>query len=136
MNGWLLPSVATLLLWGIWGFFPKLAAASLPPKAVFVFQAIGNLIVIAAVLVSANFRLEVNSKGVLFAVLAGLAVALGTFFFLVALDRGKASVVVPMTALYPVVSILLSILFLGERLTLHQALGIAFSMIALLLFSR
>ena len=135
MQEWFLPSLFTLVLWGIWGFFPKLATNYLPPKSVFIYQAIGNLIVIFSVLVSVNFRPEVSGRGITFALLAGLAAALGTVFFLSAIDKGKVSVVVTITALYPLVTLLLSAIFLKESLTLKQGLGVLFSLAALLLFS-
>ncbi|MDD5451921.1 MAG: EamA family transporter [Desulfovibrionales bacterium] len=135
MHNWFSPSIACLILWGIWGFFPKLATNYLPPRSVFIYQAIGTLIVIFSVLISIDFRPEINTRGIIFSILAGLAAALGTVFFLLALAKGKASVVVTMTALYPLITLLLSAIFLKETLTLKQALGVLFSLAALLLFS-
>jgi len=135
MNNWFPPSIACLILWGVWGFFPKLATRYLPPGSVFIYQALGTLVVIFFVLISINFRPEVHPRGIIFSILAGLAAALGTVFFLLALAKGKASVVVTMTALYPLITLLLSAIFLKETLTLKQALGVLFSLAALLLFS-
>ncbi len=130
-----MPSIAALILWGIWGFFPKLATSYLPPTSVFVYQAIGHLLIILSVLVSLNFRPEVSSRGITFALLAGLAGAMGTVCFLFAIDKGKASVVVTITALYPLVALSLSAIFLKESLTLKQGIGIFFSVLALLFFA-
>jgi uncharacterized membrane protein len=102
---------------------------------VFIYQAIGTLIVIFSVLISIDFRPEVHPRGIVFSILAGLAAALGAVFFLLALAKGKASVVVTMTALYPLITLLLSAIFLKETLTLKQGLGIFCSLLALLLFS-
>lgn len=136
MNNWFLPSVAALVFWGIWGFLPKVASSYLPPKSIFIFQAIGNLIVIISVLISVNFRPEVNTRGFYLSLLAGVSVGLGTLFFLHALGKGKASVVVAITALYPLITIFLSMVFLKERLTLYQVLGVGFSLVALALFFK
>ncbi|MHC5080458.1 MAG: EamA family transporter [Planctomycetota bacterium] len=49
--------------------------------------------------------------------------------------KGKASVVVPLTALYPVVTLVLVFVFLREPLTAKQGVGIALALAAMVLFS-
>ncbi len=49
----------------------------------------------------------------------------GLLLFYVALDYGKAVVIVPLTATYPLVTVLLSYLFLGERPSPLQWCGLA-----------
>jgi transporter family protein len=55
--------------------------------------------------------------------------------FFAALDQGKASTVVTLSALYPVVTILLSIAFLHEKLTMRQVVGIVFALAASVLLA-
>ncbi len=47
-------------------------------------------------------------------------------FFYRALKFGEASKVVPLAAIYPLVSFLLALLFLGERFTVTKLFGISF----------
>jgi transporter family protein len=47
-------------------------------------------------------------------------------------SKGKASVVITMTALYPLVTILLSFFFLRETITIKQGIGILFALLAML----
>ena len=62
---------------------------------------------------------------------------LGVTAFVFALNSdGKASIVVPMTALYPVVTILLSMAILKGQLSPVNGLGIAFALVAVVLLSR
>jgi len=50
---------------------------------------------------------------------------LGSFAtLLVFASQGKASIITPLAALYPVVSVPIAILFLGERISLREAAGI------------
>jgi transporter family protein len=49
---------------------------------------------------------------------------------------GAASIVVPLTALYPLVTVLLGYLFLGERLNPTQWLGVFLALVAAFLLSR
>ena len=100
-----------------------------------VFGGVGSVLVAVAVLAFQSFRPDIHSKGVIFAILSGLVGTLGTIPFLYALSKGRASVVVPMTSLYPLVTIILSLLILREPMTLKQGFGIFFALVALLLFS-
>jgi uncharacterized membrane protein/dienelactone hydrolase len=71
-----------------------------------------------------------------YAILCGLLNALGAWALFAALKRGgKASIVAPLTALYPVVVIVLVPLVLHESVSRLQWVGVACSMIAVLLLS-
>jgi transporter family protein len=63
-----------------------------------------------------------------------MAVALLCFYE--ALARGPATVVVPLTALYPAVAVVLSRFFLQEALTLRHLAGLALAMAAVWLLSK
>jgi len=79
--------------------------------------------------------IPVNSQGFHYALVGGTAGSLALIAFYSALGVGKASVVVPLTALYPAVTLVLSRLLLKEEITMSQSLGIAFALIAILLIS-
>lgn len=66
---------------------------------------------------------------------AGIVGTLGTLFFYMALSRGRASVVVPMTALYPLLVAIIGITVLREPFTWKVGLGTGFAVVAMLLFS-
>jgi transporter family protein len=55
--------------------------------------------------------------------------------FYLALGTGKAAIIVPLTALYPVVTLMLSLLILQEKVTLLQAVGIILALVAIILMS-
>jgi len=133
---WLIFAVLSLLLYGLWGFFPKLAIdQGIEPRSILVYETIGTAAVALIVLAFIGFKPDLNGKGFSFALLAGTAGALGSLFFLLALSRGKTSVVVTMTALYPLVVIVLSFFVLKEPVTLKQGIGIIFALIAMVLLS-
>jgi len=135
MEPWVAFAVLSMLLYGLWGFFPKLASRSLDFRTILIIESVGTLIVVGVLLASMKFRVGADLRGTAYALAAGLAGALGSLFFLLALSRGKASVVVTMTAIYPLVVIILSALFLKEPLTLKQGAGIVLAMAAMVLFS-
>jgi len=55
MNDWVIFAILALLVWGFWGFFPKLATNYISPKSVLVYEVIGAIIVGVAVLFLVNF---------------------------------------------------------------------------------
>ncbi|HEX9136927.1 MAG TPA: EamA family transporter, partial [Nitrospirota bacterium] len=93
MPGWFMPAVTALLLWGVWGLFQKLATNQMPPRSVYLVGAGGAIAVVLVMLASSGFPLQVNTRGILFAVLAGISSSLGGLLFLHAVSKGKASVV-------------------------------------------
>ena len=136
MEPWLIFAVLSLLLYGLWGFFPKLATQNgIEPRSILIYETIGTAVVALIVLAVIGFKPQFSGKGFSFALIAGTAGALGSLFFLLALSKGKASVVVTMTALYPLVVIILSYFVLKEPLTLKQGIGIVFAVAAMIMFS-
>jgi transporter family protein len=135
MNYWIAFSLVAFLLFGLWGFFPKLALRHISPASAMVYQVLGAAAVGLVFLSALTFRPEFHWRGSLFAVLAGVAGSLGTLCFLAALSRGRASVVVTMTALYPLVAILLSHFLLKEPITAAQGAGMVLALAAMVLLA-
>jgi bacterial/archaeal transporter family protein len=132
---WFVPALIATAVWGFWGLFPKIAAKTLSPLNVIVFQAIGNLGVALAVLAWLRFQPTFEPRGVKFAVLSGVAGTLGSIFYIMAASRGRISVVVALTALYPVVTILLAALWLQEPISLKDGIGMGVAIAAILILS-
>lgn len=68
--------------------------------------------------------------------MAGLLLLSGLLMLIAGLQRGQASVLVPVAQLSFVVTVGLGIAFLGERLTRRKALGLAFAVAALACLMR
>ena len=79
--------------------------------------------------------MDVHSPGIVYALLAGATGALALVAFYNALSAGKASIIVPLTALYPVVTIVISFLILSERISPLKGVGIALAVAAIILLS-
>ena len=135
MQSWLLPAFISLFIYGLWGFFPKLAVSHIQPASALVYEIGGAVLVGLFALFLVDFRPEVHPQGILFSVLTGVAGMAGTLFYFSAAKSGKISVVVSMTALYPLITILLAALFLHEPISARQILGMLFALIAILLFT-
>ena len=136
MKDWAVFSVCAFLFYGFWAFFPRLARNYVNLPSVLFFEIVGAMSVCCLLLIWWRFDLQTKSLGVLFGVLTGVCGALGAVCFLQALTRGKASVVVTVTALYPLVTVLLAYLVLEEPLTARQWLGIGLAIIAMILLGK
>lgn len=60
----------------------------------------------------------------IFGIISGAGLAFGLLSYYFTLEKGQASIVIPLTAIYPAVSVLLSFTILGERPSSSQWVGI------------
>lgn len=132
---WFIPAVMALLLWGVWGILQKLATNQMPPRNVYLVSALGAIAVVLVIVATSRFPLHLSAEGTLFAVVAGICSALGGLLFLHAVSKGEASVVITFTALYPVVSIILSFVLVREAVTLKQGIGIVLALFSMVLLA-
>ncbi len=147
---WLVYCLLCVLAWGAWGFLPKLAQKHLDPLSAAVYQGLGTFalfipVAVGAVLVSrvapsvvdpAKLKLAWHPKGVQYAVLAGLGAALGGIFYQLAISKANVSIVVVITALYPLITVLLGWRIMGEQVTPRQWAGIALALVAMMLVAQ
>jgi bacterial/archaeal transporter family protein len=135
MKDWLLPTLGALLFWGLWGFIPKLTTQFLAPSSAIVYEVVGGLLLGVVMLSRLQFQPEVHPHGIALAITTGMLGFLGAFCFLTAVSRGPVTLVATVSALYPVVSVLLAISFLHEALTLRQGAGVILALIAMILIA-
>ncbi|MDH5525041.1 MAG: EamA family transporter [Desulfobulbaceae bacterium] len=131
MEKWMAASLLALIIYGFWGFFPKLAVQYISPPSALIYEIAGAMLVGLIALLLVRFQPDVHPKGILFAMLTGITGMIGTLFYFYAASRGKISVVVSMSALYPVITIILAAIFLREPITIKQIFGIIFAMTAI-----
>lgn len=101
---------------------------------VYFLSAIASFAVAVTVFVVGGPHLKAG-RSALFALLAGVFGGGGYVLFMKALSTGKASVVVPLTALYPALTAVLALVVLGERISTTQAAGIVLAVLAAVLLS-
>jgi bacterial/archaeal transporter family protein len=135
MKNWYWFSLAAMACWGAWGIFGKLASAQINSKLLVLVSITTSFLLLWVLFLVTGFEMEKNGRGIAWAVLAGVAGSIGSIFFYLALREGKASVVVPLTALYPLVTVALSVLFLREEISAVKVLGIVLALAASLLLS-
>jgi len=133
---WLAFSLMAMGLWGVWGFLSKVAAQQLPPQAIYLLATCGHVVVIGYLWAGGGLAVPWHPWGLATGLGAGLSMAFGSLFFFRALAGGEATVVVPLTAIYPLVTVVLSWAFLQEGLTPRHLAGISLALLAVWLLSK
>ncbi|HBG45815.1 MAG TPA: hypothetical protein DDW94_02390 [Deltaproteobacteria bacterium] len=123
-------AILTAVIWGIAPAFEKIGLKGPIDPVLGVLIRTVPIMVIALLGVFFMGRLgdvaTVDVKSALFVAAGGLlAGLLGQLAFYSALKAGDASVVVPVAATYPLVALLISVVFLGEAFTIQKLAGIA-----------
>jgi bacterial/archaeal transporter family protein len=132
---WLTSAFFALFCFGLWGFFSKFSVMHLDAKSGLVYQTFGVLLTGLLMLAFMKFKPAADAKGISFALLTGVAYGVGCFFYLLAASKGKLITVVTLTALYPLVTMLLAYWLLKEAINYKQCLGIILAISAIVLLS-
>lgn len=135
MKEWLIPSLGAVICWAGWAFLPKIALEHLAPKSILIYEVLGGLTIALLVLVNLNYKLELDLKSGSIAFASGMLNILGVLCYLQAISKGKIALVSTISALYPLLVIILSLLFLQESLTSKQFLGAGFGILAIILLT-
>jgi len=134
-NVWFVYAVAAGLLWGIWGIVAKFISEDVNPYTNHFLFTVGMLFTLPFVLRKCT-KSTFNMKGVLWGFLAGcFAIAGNIAVFYAFTLGGQASIVIPVTNLYPLVTILIAVLAFKEYLNIINVLGIFIAIPAILLLS-
>lgn len=133
MKEWMLATLGAFIFWGLWGFIPKITTQYIESKSAIVYEVTGAILLAAIVLFSLNFQPDVHPKGIAFAILTGMLGFLWAFCFLNAVSQGPVTLVATLSALYPVLTIVLATLVLHETVTVRQGVGIALAILSMIL---
>lgn len=134
-NAWFVYAVTAGLLWGVWGVVAKLISEEVSPYMnhfLFTIGMLGTLPFVLRKCTKATFKW----KGLIWGCIAGCFAIAGNIAVFYAFTRGGlASIVIPVTNLYPLVTILIAIVAFKEKLNLLNVLGIFVAVPAILLLS-
>ncbi|MEN3046129.1 MAG: EamA family transporter [Candidatus Hydrothermales bacterium] len=134
MGNIILPFI-TLLGWGLWGFFSKISTKFFKWYEYYIFSTIISLFFSLCLFFAFRNEISLKIEGILYLFLALFTGSTGTITFYLALTKGKASIIVPLTSLYPAFTVILAKFFLKEELTLRKSLGIILAIIAIFILS-
>ncbi len=132
---WLLYSILTILFWGLWGFAIKIASRHMEWYQLYVLSNSVAFVVSAGIVMWERQSFLSLGKLSLYGIAAGFLGTLGYIFFILATRSGKVSIVVPLTATYPVITFLLGVLILKEQVQIHHILGMILAIAGAILLS-
>lgn len=122
---WMAYASFAIALWGVNGLFMKLGTNCVSARSMVIWVTIGFLFFLPFVWWFTSLS-GLSAMVISVGLLGGLVNGLGNWAVFASLERGaKASVAIPLTALYPLFTVMLATLFLKERPTTLQWLGIA-----------
>ncbi|VVB87884.1 EamA-like transporter family protein [uncultured archaeon] len=135
---WIIYAVACVLLYGIMQFFIKLSSTGNNPVAssmIFITAQFVAQILLGAYFISkSDFNLD--ASGIKYGIIGGVAAAVATIVFFMALETGPLSKVVPISNMSLLVSVLLGVVFLGEAVNFRVAAGVAFAVLSIFLLTN
>lgn len=134
---WLAWSLFSVACWGVWGILPKLALQGLSWQQLFVFGSATSFVLSLGLAAAVRPQLAVPLEAALPAIASGLLGTLGVVALYISLTvGGRASVVIPITAAYPVLTAALSVALLREDINPARVTAIVLFVIATVLVAR
>jgi bacterial/archaeal transporter family protein len=133
---WTWFAAIALVFWGITGVTQKLATNRISSELSFIWFAYAMIAISAILAVTVSIHWHSRPMIVVEAVAGGLLNGLGALTSFTALESGgKASVVISLISLYPLVTVAFAVTILHESLTLAQGLGVGLAIVAAILLS-
>ncbi len=136
MHLWLVFSIVALVLWGITGVTQKLSTNRITSERSFLWFCWAMVALSAAVFAFARPHAGLGALAIGCSIAGGTLNGLGAWTSFRALESGgKASIVISLISLYPLLTVVLAVILLGERLTLLQTAGAIVAIGAAILLS-
>lgn len=134
---WLLYALTAATCWGIWGVLSKGPSRELSgwmTQILFTFALIPSALMAC---LSKQVKVGTNKpRGLFWGFVSGLIAAAGNIAFYLALENGAdTAIAIPLTNVYPLVTIVIAYFAFKERLNWIQALGILIALAAITLLS-
>ena len=123
---WWIYAILSAFFASLTAIFAKLGIENVNSNLATGIRTIVVLIMIWAIILSRNEAKGIESlsrQNIIFLIISGVATGLSWLFYFKALQLGNVSQVAPVDKLSVALTIILSVLFLGEALTLKTAIG-------------
>lgn len=134
ISDWKFLVVSYIVMFGLWGFILKIVSVKLEWKTTMTYVCIT---VFTILLISCVRKVNFGwSKFHALAILAGIIAAGGTMAFYKALSLAPASLVIPLSTQYILITTVLCVVFLKEPLSLRMVGGILCSIAAIVLLAK
>jgi bacterial/archaeal transporter family protein len=134
---WLFFATIALVFWGITGVTQKLSTNRISSELSFLWFAYAMAAISAVLMLAVPIHWHVTAFVFWLAVAGGTLNGLGALTSFAALESGgKASIVISLVSLYPLLTVAFAVIVLHEKLSGTQAAGIALALVAAVLLSQ
>jgi drug/metabolite transporter (DMT)-like permease len=139
MPRWLVYSIITAVLWGVWGAVSDYPAKYIqPPFPTTLIYVINALTIIPVAIISLkkiNWRPVHTWKAIGYGLAAGFTGAGGQLLLFVALKSGPPYLIFPIISLSPAITVIMSFILLKEKTGTKGKIGILLALVAIFLMS-
>jgi len=133
---WFWYSILSVLFWGAWVLCSKLGSNGIPAATMQFIFAFGFIPVALLVVLLKRVRFERSARGIAYSLGNGILAGIGGLTLFAAYrSGGNTSVITAATALYPLITVVLAVLILRERLNWLQVIGLGFAVAAIIIFA-
>jgi drug/metabolite transporter (DMT)-like permease len=132
---WLLFSVLAAFCWGVWGILAKFVSADISPFTNHILFTLGMLFTIPFIIQKCK-KSTFDLKGIIWGFVAGALAVIGNVAVYQSFGSGGlAAVVIPVTNLYPLVTIVIALLVFKEKMHWMNGIGILIVVPAIIMLS-
>jgi uncharacterized membrane protein len=134
---WLAYAITAAVCWGIWGVLSKGPSRELSGWMTQILFTVALIPSVIVACLSPQVKVGKNRpRGLFWGFVSGLIAAAGNIAFYLALENGAVTAIaIPLTNVYPLVTIVIAWFVFKERLNRVQALGIVIAVTAITLLS-
>ena len=131
ISSWMLFALVALVLYGVAAITQKLSTNHISAELSFLWFGAAFVVIGGAIMLVQPLDWHLSARTWFWTVLAGACNALGAWASFVAYrSGGKASVVTPLAALYPIVTVALAVPLFKEQLNAREVVGIGLALAA------
>ncbi len=132
---WLVYAILAALCWGVWGILAKFISSDISPYENHLLFTVGMLFTIPFVIKKCKIS-DINPKGIIWGIIAGILAIVGNVAVYQSFAvGGLAAVVIPVTNLYPLITIAIAMLVLKEKMHWLNGIGILVVVPAIIMLS-
>ena len=136
MHAWIGYAVLALVFWGVTGVTQKLSTNRIASEQCFLWFCLAMVTLSVGIMAWSHPNLRFATPVLVCSIVGGALNGAGAWTSFRALESGgKASIVTSLVSLYPLVTIVLAVAVLRERLTTLQVLGAITAIAAAILLS-
>ncbi|MBL7969634.1 MAG: DMT family transporter [Prolixibacteraceae bacterium] len=133
---WLFYTLVTTFTWGIWGALIEVPQyAGFPPTLGYIIWSLTMIPCALIAMYLIDWKIEKDKRSIRLGLTVGLLGAGGQLILFEALKNGPAYIIFPVVSLYPILTIMLSVVFLKEKTSGLKWLGIGVALIAIFFLS-